>query len=130
MSASRIAPRVLVADDDPLVLQLMTMVFSSGGCAVTGCSNGDAALAAIRERGYRLIVLDYRMPGRTGLDVVRELRSGDDTTPILLVSGSFTDDIRKECAGYARLQVLEKPFTTAALRAAMAWAVRESPGRP
>ena len=81
--------RVLVADDDPDILELVRFKLEQAGHEVTTVGDGDAALAAVRADGpFALILLDVTMPRRTGIEVCEALR-GDPATrsvPILLLT--------------------------------------------
>ena len=66
--------RVLIVDDEPLARQRLTDLLRAMPAQVIGTAeNGDAAIAAIRELEPELVFLDVQMPGRTGLEVVREI---------------------------------------------------------
>jgi DNA-binding response OmpR family regulator len=82
--------RVLVADDSETILLLLRTRLEMEGYEVTTAADGhevDAALAAAAEGEQPdLILLDAMMPGKSGLDVLRELRGAGDETPVLIVS--------------------------------------------
>src|ERR1051325_1020345 len=50
--------------------------------------DADAALAAVRRRTFSVILTDYSLPGRSGLDLLRQLREADDRTPVVLLTGA------------------------------------------
>ncbi|MBL6933117.1 MAG: response regulator [Rhodospirillales bacterium] len=77
--------RVLVAEDDDLLLQLLEHKLIQQGYAVTCVEDGEHALDAARADKPDLIVLDGMMPGMDGFDVLRNLKEGDDTRDIPVV---------------------------------------------
>jgi DNA-binding response OmpR family regulator len=79
---------ILVADDDADIRDLVAFKLEQAGFDVTAVDNGLAALDAARAARPDLVVLDVMMPGMTGLDVCRELRSdpGTATLPIILLT--------------------------------------------
>ena len=77
--------RVLVADDDDLLLQLLEHKLTQQGYTVICVEDGEHALEMARAEIPDLIVLDGMMPGMDGFDVLRNLKEGDDTRDIPVV---------------------------------------------
>ena len=77
--------RVLVADDDDLLLKLLEHKLTQQGYAVTCVEDGEHALETARAEKPDLIVRDGMMPGMDGFDVLRNLKEGDDTRHIPVV---------------------------------------------
>jgi DNA-binding response OmpR family regulator len=79
---------VLIADDDPDILALVTFKVRQAGYTLVTATDGAAALAAARETTPDLVVLDVSMPRMSGLEVCRELRADPATTkvPVLLLT--------------------------------------------
>jgi two-component system phosphate regulon response regulator PhoB len=107
-------PRVLVADDDPDIRELVRFKLAQAGHDVTTVDDGDAALAAARDDGpYALIVLDVMMPRRTGIEVCTALRSDEATRaiPILLLTSKAQEaDVERGFAAGADDYIV-KPFS-------------------
>jgi DNA-binding response OmpR family regulator len=105
--------RVLVADDEDDIRELVCLAVVKAGCTVIGSvADGDRALAAVRAGLPDLAVLDVSMPGSTGLDVCAALRSDPTTAgmPILLLSaGVSPDDVARGLDAGADAY-LAKPF--------------------
>ncbi|MBN2700408.1 MAG: PAS domain S-box protein [Methylothermaceae bacterium] len=80
---------VLVVDDDPVLVDAITLILQSGGYQVYGASNGDEALQWIADGGRPdAMICDYRLPGRNGMDVIAEIRKATaDNLPALLFTG-------------------------------------------
>ncbi|MFI5953554.1 response regulator transcription factor [Cryptosporangium sp. NPDC051539] len=79
---------VLIADDDPDILALVTFKVKQAGYHLITATDGAAALAAARETTPDLCVLDVSMPRMSGLEVCRELRKDEATAkvPVLLLT--------------------------------------------
>lgn len=105
---------ILVVDDDPKILGLVRMYLEREGFVVTTASDGIAALAAIRQRAPRAVVLDLMLPGLDGLEVIRAARA-DSSVPILVLSarGATADRISGIATGAD--DYLPKPFSPAEL---------------
>jgi FixJ family two-component response regulator len=73
------APRgeIFVVDDDPAVRETLSVVLSAGGYEVICFADGAALLAVARSRAPAAILLDVHIPGKSGLDILKELRGED-----------------------------------------------------
>ena len=111
-------PRVLVADDEDDIRDLVGLAVRRAGCAVVrSVCDGSSALAAAREARPDLTVLDVSMPGRTGLEVCAELRADPETAGIrvlLLSAGASPEDVARG-RGAGADAYLAKPFSVADL---------------
>jgi len=101
--------RVLVVDDEPLARErLLDLLAHEPGVEVVGTAdNGVAAVEAIRTRQPDLVFLDVQMPGKTGLDVVRDV--GADAMPATIFVTAF-DQYALRAFELAALDYLVKPF--------------------
>src|SRR3989449_6673939 len=105
---------ILVVDDDPKILQLVRMYLEREGFPVVTATDGIAAVAALRERAPRLMVLDVMLPTLDGFAVLRAARTDLDL-PVLMLSarGSTADRISGITSGAD--DYLPKPFSPAEL---------------
>ena len=78
---------VLLVDDDDVFRERLGRAFAERGFDVRMARDFDEAVAAARDDSTELAVVDLRMPGRGGLELVRELRAIDDTTRIVVLTG-------------------------------------------
>ena len=78
--------RLLIAEDDADLRQVMTELLAHSGFDVNGCANGASALDALMSGGYDLGIVDLGLPALGGLEVVRGLRTHGRTVPILVVT--------------------------------------------
>jgi len=87
------AIRVVLADDHPIVLHGLRQLFESEedfqvqAC----CRNGDEVLSALRQRRPDVLILDLRMPGLNGLDVMRRMDDEKLTCPVILLTATLRD---------------------------------------
>lgn len=122
-------PTVLVADDDPTIVALLTATLRQDGFRVLTAGDGEAALRMARAEQPALILLDWRMPALEGVEVTRALRSDADpylrSVPIVLLTGETGSE--NTAAGFAAgvTDYLIKPFKPPFVRARVrAWLVR------
>lgn len=89
--------KVLVADDDPLTAAGIEMLLASSNFTiVASLRSGKEVLDALPTARADILVLDIRMPERSGLDVLRTLRGRGDTRPVVLLTGSLNDRDARE----------------------------------
>ncbi len=89
--------KVLVADDDPLTLSGIELLLGDSNFKVIGkARSGLEVLDSLGSLRPEMLILDIRMPERSGLDVLRTLRSRGDLRPIVLLTGSINDQSAKE----------------------------------
>jgi len=81
-----VTPRVLVVEDEPALARGLADHFRDEGYEVRVVARGDQAVPAVREIRPQLVVLDVLLPGRSGLDVLRELRGAGDRVPVLMLT--------------------------------------------
>lgn len=86
--------RVVLADDHPIVLDGLEQLFrfEPDFEVVARCRNGDETLRSVRELRPDLLLLDIKMPGQDGLDVLRALRDEDIPTKVVLLTAALNDD--------------------------------------
>lgn len=81
---------ILVVDDDPEIVQLITIYLRNEGYKVSSASNGEEALNVIQREEFDLVVLDVMMPGIDGMEVLRKIRE-DRVLPVIMVSAKSED---------------------------------------
>lgn len=132
-SAGSTPPTVLIADDDPDILRLLTMTLRSEGFRLLSASDGDTALEIARVERPDLVLLDWNMPGRDGLEVCRALRAESDprlrdVPVVLLTAQAGAEDT---AAGFAAgvTDYVTKPFKPTYVRSRVhTWLLRSRSG--
>jgi two-component system OmpR family response regulator len=121
------AMRVLVAEDDPGLRSVLERGLREHGYVVDAVSDGDDALAHLRSYGYEVVVLDWRMPTTTGIEVIRRMRARGDRTPVLLLTARDSTEDRVEGLNGGADDYLVKPFSFAELTARLTALQRRPP---
>ena len=101
--------RVLVVDDDRLVLATVTQGLADAGYEVIDADNGDDAILLAREHRPELALLDIRMPGMTGFDVAETLRD-KYAIPFMFLSAFADEATRSTVQSLGALDYLVKPL--------------------
>lgn len=104
--------RILLIDDDPLVLKSLTNLLTREGFEVISASSYETALQAFERKEFDLVLSDIRMPGKNGVETVTEIQSrltetGKKDLPIIFITGyaEYGDQIKATFVG----EVLTKP---------------------
>jgi DNA-binding response OmpR family regulator len=85
MNSDNNKPRILVAEDEPDIRELVSIALQFGGFEVEAAADGIEALALANAKAFDLIILDVRMPRMTGFEVCRELRLREATKKIPII---------------------------------------------
>jgi DNA-binding NtrC family response regulator len=109
-------PRLLVVDDDRAILTLVGTIALAEGFDVTTTVSGEDAMKQMRQRPVDLVLLDLRMPGITGLDVLRAIRDISPRVKVVLMTGYATIDTAVEAVKLGAVDYLTKPFDMPRLR--------------
>jgi len=102
--------RLLVAEDDPGLRSVLERALRRNGYAVDGVADGGRALACLRSFAYDAVVMDWRMPGATGVEVVRAARRAGKQVPILMLTARDATADRIEGLDAGADDYLVKPF--------------------
>jgi two-component system, LuxR family, response regulator FixJ len=124
---------VFVVDDDPMVLNALTLFLTRDGYQVASFSDGVSFLAAAKSRTPICIILDVQMPGMTGIDLLKDLKAQDYPAPIFIVSGSGDIPTAVEAIKNGAFDFIEKPVkastvVTRVREAVEAWSRRKGNG--
>jgi DNA-binding response OmpR family regulator len=101
---------ILVTDDDRTCRDSIQKILEREGHVVEGAADVDHALEAMGRRNFDLIVCDYRMPGRSGLDFLAELKRKKSTIPVLMISAFADSETEAEARRLGAEDLLRKPF--------------------
>ena len=113
--------RVLVADDEPAVALAVKSVLKFCGYQVETASSGDEALQRVREEPakFALVLTDHNMPGKSGLEVARELDAMDYPGKVIIVSALVTDEMETAYQEAGVEKIILKPFDLKSFREAV-----------
>ena len=107
------ARRVLIVDDDPLILNIVHTVLDLEDFSVSTAEDGETALAAIEREPPDVMVLDVMMPGMDGFEVCAAIRASEahSTLPIVLLTARDTPEDRQAGMDAGADAYLSKPFS-------------------
>jgi DNA-binding NtrC family response regulator len=112
-----LAPRVLVIDDDAIILESCRRILSASGCDVEVEAEGIRGRQRALEGGYDLVLVDLRLPDLDGLDLVAAVRERRADVELIVITGYSSLDSAVQAGRLGACDYLAKPFTPDELRA-------------
>ena len=105
--------KVLVVDDEPMILDLVRRALGSAGHEVRLADGGDAALAALADERFDMVVTDILMPGKEGIALILDIRRLRPGLPVIAISGGHahgSHDVLDVARRLGAVHTLAKPF--------------------
>ncbi|MBW2058207.1 MAG: response regulator [Deltaproteobacteria bacterium] len=110
------APRVLVVDDEEGIREGSQRILSRMNCQVLTAAQGEEALAVLEKERASIVLLDMKMPGMDGMEVLRRIREMDDTILVIVITGYATVETAIEAMKQGAYDFIPKPFEPDQLR--------------
>lgn len=114
---------ILIVDDDPAILRLLSTNLKARGYDVVSATNGEESLEAVQRDFVDLMILDLMMPKIDGVEVVRRVREWSDV-PIIILSARGDENAKVKCLELGADDYLTKPFGIPELMARIKTAFR------
>jgi DNA-binding NtrC family response regulator len=102
-------PRILVVDDDREFQRSLIKIFQKAGYQVNVASDSVQALALLNRRQYDLVVLDLKMPGKSGLEVLRDIKTKTPDSKVIVVTAFGDSTSYREAMAIGVCDYLNKP---------------------
>jgi two-component system nitrogen regulation response regulator NtrX len=104
--------RILVIDDEAAIRDSLKMILEYEDYGFLGASSGQEGLALVQRDRPDLVLLDIKMPGMDGMEVLRKLRALDDTLPVVMISGHGTTSTAVDAIKSGAIDFLDKPLSS------------------
>lgn len=110
-------PTIFVAEDDPVMTHLLTLNLSRAGFALRTSADGRRVIEDLKGGPADLVLLDYGLPGRSGLEILRDFQSDPQlaSLPVIVVTGHAREEVQRELRMAGAREVFTKPFSPSAL---------------
>jgi two-component system KDP operon response regulator KdpE len=118
--------KIMVVDDDPQIRRVLRTAFVAQGYEAVDARNGEEALEMLREEKVDLVILDVNMPGMSGLETCRAIRSSSEI-PIVMLTVRDAEADKVEALDAGADDYMTKPFGSPELLARIRAALRRSP---
>lgn len=102
---------ILVVDDEETICGILREFLLRIGHNVVTASNGDTAIEHVRKNHFDIVFLDLAMPGKSGLDALKEIKLIDTSTVVVIISGGGEENLKDKAIGQGAFSFLHKPFT-------------------
>lgn len=105
--------RILIVEDEANILEALTFILGRAGWDVRGHGKGDSALAEVARVGPDVVVLDVMLPGLSGFDILRRLRTevGTEDLPVVMLTAKGQSRDREQAMALGANAFLTKPFS-------------------
>jgi CheY-like chemotaxis protein len=109
-------PKVLLVDDDPQLVDLLTAILEGEDIAVTSASSAADGIAKLEESSFQAVFLDLIMPGGTGIELLKAVERLQIKTPVVLVTGAGDADLINEAMDHGPITLIRKPVRVKQVR--------------
>lgn len=115
ISGEILAVDILIAEDEPSILESLDFILRRAGWTTTSVTDGDAVLDGVRRLQPRVLVLDVMLPRRGGFDILRQLRADADTSslPVLILTAKGQQQDRRIAEELGADGFVTKPYANA-----------------
>jgi two-component system nitrogen regulation response regulator NtrX len=105
-------PRILVVDDESAIRDSLKMILEYEGYEVVGAATGQDGLSLAEREPADLVLLDIKMAGMDGIEVLQRLRATQESLPVIMISGHATVSTAVEATKLGAFDFIEKPLST------------------
>lgn len=103
--------RVVIIDDEPEILEIIASELNEHNFEVFSFSDPEEALGQIDKIRPDVVISDYQMPKKTGLDLLKEIKKTNQSLPVVFISGYLNTDVLVEMLNLGAYGAIEKPFS-------------------
>lgn len=103
--------QILVIDDEPIICQTMRLMLNEFGYSTETAENGYIGLELFQNGGFDLVITDLLMPGKSGLDVIKAIKTLSPDTPIIVASGAGKSKDAIDAIKLGAWDYIDKPIT-------------------
>ncbi|OGR35604.1 MAG: Fis family transcriptional regulator [Desulfuromonadales bacterium GWD2_61_12] len=121
--------RILVVDDDRVVRDGLQRTLEGRNFRVETFASGQQAVARLQQESFTLVVSDLKMPGMSGMEVLKAIRTLQPEVPIIIITGYATVDTAVEAMKCGAVDYLAKPFTPDEIVQKIGAALEQRPGQ-
>ena len=125
-----LAVDVLIAEDEPSILESLDFILRRAGWNIESVTDGEAVLERVRRNRPRVLVLDVMLPKRSGFDVLKQLRSDEETRdlPVLILTAKGQQQDRRIAEELGADGFVTKPYSNAEVVGAVRQLLGENDG--
>ena len=114
--SARTTGEIAIVDDDRRVVSLLCSIFEGDGHHTGVAYSAEQALRLFGEQDFDMAFIDYRLPGKDGLDLLRELKARWPETEVVMITGEGNIEVAVEAMKLGACEFMSKPFTVDLIR--------------
>ena len=132
MSGGILAVDILIAEDEPSILESLDFILRRAGWTISAVTDGEAALEAVRRLRPRMLVLDVMLPKRSGFEVLKQIRADVEShaLPVLILTAKGQQQDRRIAEEFGADVFVTKPYANAEVVGAVRQLLGENGGAP
>jgi two-component system, NtrC family, response regulator AtoC len=115
--------RLLIAEDDHLMRWSLEATLAKDGHTIHAVGSGEAAILAVMNDDYQVVITDYALPKADGLHVLRRVKARSPQTHVIVITGEAAPELEKVARDMGAFDFLEKPFPLSLLKKAVERAI-------
>lgn len=120
---------ILLVDDDAWIRDSMSICLGCEGCRVTTAASAQEGLKVIRQGGVDILICDYQLPDRDGLDLLRETKGLAPEIPMILITAFGSRELYAQAAAIGVDIFIDKPFNSQTIENAIARLLEDGPNQ-
>lgn len=101
---------VFLAEDDPMIGENIAILFKSEQISIEWVMDGVQASDVLSRRMFDAVILDYGLPGKNGYELLTEIRSRNDATPVIVTTALEDPSVERHCMAAGASLYVKKPF--------------------
>jgi DNA-binding response OmpR family regulator len=102
--------RVLIVEDEPDLLELWTEELNQSGNPAVGLSDGLQVDEMLQQQSFDIVLLDAGLPGRSGLQVLQDIRRNDTRLPVVIITASVSPQVTRALVEAGASDIIFKPL--------------------
>jgi len=118
------AANILIVDDEKVILDSCSQILKKEGYKVRGASDGNEGLSSFKEELFHVVILDIKLPGMDGMEVLANIKEESPETPVIIITGFASIESAVESIKHGAFEYLPKPFTPEELRVSVSKAIK------
>jgi two-component system, response regulator, stage 0 sporulation protein F len=103
--------RLLIIDDDVTICDFLKSFFSQRGYEVFVANDGKQAVIVVKKERPDIVLLDIRMPGSSGIEVLQDIKETDKSSKVIIMSAVSEETVIKLAMKYGAVDYITKPFS-------------------
>jgi DNA-binding NtrC family response regulator len=118
------AANILIVDDEKVILDSCSQILKKEGYKVRVASDGNEGLSSFKEELFHVVILDIKLPGMDGMEVLANIKEESPETPVIIITGFASIESAVESIKHGAFEYLPKPFTPEELRVSVSKAIK------